>query len=228
MNNYDKYIDDACASFRALLEEQLARQNRMEEGATKKDFSAMEKITIGAIGGDGIGPAITEQAVRILNKLLAEEIAEGKIEIRNIEGLTIGNRLALGKSVPDDVLAAIKECDVLLKGPTTTPKGGTMESANVTLRRELDLFANVRPISVPEEGIDWTFFRENTEGEYVLGSKGIEIPDKLAMDFKVTTKSGTERIARTAFDFARQNGKKNLAIITKANIKCRTRNSLRS
>ena len=200
MNNYDKYIDDACASFRALLEEQLARQNRMEEGATKKDFSAMEKITIGAIGGDGIGPAITEQAVRILNKLLAEEIAEGKIEIRNIEGLTIGNRLALGKSVPDDVLAAIKECDVLLKGPTTTPKGGTMESANVTLRRELDLFANVRPISVPEEGIDWTFFRENTEGEYVLGSKGIEIPDKLAMDFKVTTKSGTERIARTAFD----------------------------
>lgn len=222
MNDYEKYIDAACASFRTLISEQLERQNRMEEGAAKKDFAAMDKIVIGAIGGDGIGPAITEQAVRILEKLLVEEIESGKIEIRNIEGLTIENRLAIGKSVPDDVLAEIKECDVLLKGPTTTPNGGTMESANVTLRRELDLFANVRPISVPEEGIDWTFFRENTEGEYVLGSRGVEIPGKLTMDFKVTTKSGTERIARAAFDFARKNGKNSLAIITKANIMKKT------
>lgn len=194
----------------------------MEEGASKKDFSKMDKIVIGTIGGDGIGPAITGCAVKIMEKLLADEIAAGKIELREIEGLTIENRLKEGKAVPDDVLDEIKKCDVLLKGPTTTPNGGNMESANVTLRRELDLYANVRPILLQEEGIDWIFFRENTEGEYVLGSRGVEIPGKLSMDFKVTTKSGTERIARAAFDYAKANGKTSLAIITKANIMKKT------
>ena len=139
-----------------------------------------------------------------------------------IDGLTIENRLALGKAIPDDVLAEIKKCDVLLKGPTTTPKGGTMESANVALRRELDLYANVRPVTVPEENIDWIFYRENTEGEYVLGSRGVELPEKLAVDFKVTTNAGTKRIARAAFEYAKQNGKTNVAIVTKANIMKKT------
>ena len=130
--------------------------------------------------------------------------------------------MAAGQAVPTETLAQIKACDVLLKGPTTTPSGGTMESANVTLRRELDLFANVRPVSVPEKGIDWTFFRENTEGEYALGSKGVELPGLLTMDFKVTTVAGTRRIARAAFEFARQNGKKHLAIVTKSNIMKKT------
>ena len=124
--------------------------------------------------------------------------------------------------MPDEVLAEIKKCDVILKGPTETPKGGSMESANVTLRRELDLFANVRPVKIASEGIDWVFFRENTEGEYVLGSKGIEIPDTLTMDFKVTTVSGTERIARAAFDYAKNNGKNSVSIVTKANIMKKT------
>lgn len=79
--------------------------------------------------------------------------------MRVIDGLTIENRLACGKAIPDDVLAQIKACDVILKGPTTTPKGGTMESANVAMRRELDLYANVRPVSVPELDIDWIFYR---------------------------------------------------------------------
>lgn len=222
MTNYDKYIETACDSFRELLKEQLERENRMEEESFKKDFRSMDRIVIGTIGGDGIGPAITNQAIRILEKLLREELAQGKVSIKKIEGLTIENRLKVGKAVPDDVLEEIKTCDVLLKGPTTTPNGGKMESANVTLRRELDLFANVRPISIPDEGIDWVFFRENTEGEYVLGSKGVEIPGKLSLDFKVTTKAGTERIARAAFDYARENAKTNLAIITKANIMKKT------
>ena len=158
----------------------------------------------------------------MLRVLLAQELAAGEVELRVIDGLTIENREKVGKAVPDDVLAAIKACDVLLKGPTTTPSGGTLESANVTLRRELDLFANVRPVSVPGEGIDWTFFRENTEGEYALGSKGIEIPGVLTMDFKVTTVAGTRRIAKAAFDFARANGKKRVAIVTKSNIMKKT------
>ena len=155
-------ITKACEAFRILLEEQQARiANANEE---KKDFSSMERITVGIIGGDGIGPAIIAQAEKVLKMLLADEIADGKLVLKNFQGLTIEYRLAVGKSVPENVLAEIKSCDVLLKGPTTTPMGGTMESANVTLRRELDLYANVRPVSIPEEGIDWIFYRENTEG----------------------------------------------------------------
>ena len=215
-------IESAVAQFRQLLEEQIARTARMENSAPAKDFASMDKIVIGVLGGDGIGPIIVRQARRVLDALLQDEIASGRIEIREIEGLTIENRMALGKSVPEDTLAAIKACDVLLKGPTTTPKGGTMESANVTLRRELDLYANVRPVVLPEEGCDWIFYRENTEGEYVLGSRGIEIPGTLAMDFKVTTRPGTRRIARAAFEYARNNGKKRVSIVTKANIMKKT------
>ena len=215
-------IDRAVEQFRTLLTEQIARTEKMERGAQAKNFAAMDKIVVGVAGGDGIGPIIMRETRRVMDALLADEIASGRVEIRNIDGLTIENRLALHQSVPADTLAAIKSCDVLLKGPTTTPKGGTMESANVTLRRELDLYANVRPVAVPDEGIDWIFYRENTEGEYVLGSRGVEIPGKLAMDFKVTTVPGTKRIARAAFEYAKNNGKKSVAIVTKANIMKKT------
>ena len=208
-------VNQACEAFRKLLEEQIQRVENMN--TEKVDFSTKEVVTIGVVGGDGIGPIITEQASRVLEKLLDQEIAQGSIVLKNIDGLTIENRIAKGKAVPDDVLAEIKSCDVLLKGPTTTPHGGTMESANVALRRELDLYANVRPVSIPEEGIDWMFFRENTEGEYVLGSKGVDLSG-MAVDFKVTTDKGTTRIARAAFDYARQNGKNRVTIVTKANI----------
>ena len=209
----------AVDAFRVLLGEQL---DRIEKMSTEKvDFTSKAVVTIGLIDGDGIGPIIMAQARRVLETLLAEDLVAGKVILKKIEGLTIENRLALGKSVPEDVLAAIKSCDVLLKGPTTTPMGGKMESANVTLRRELDLYANTRPVTIPEEGIDWMFFRENTEGEYVLGSRGVELPG-MAVDFKVTTDAGTRRIARAAFDYARQNGKTRVSIVTKANIMKKT------
>lgn len=219
---FEKEIEQATAHYRALLEHQLERQNRMEGERIIKDYSKAEKIIIGICGGDGIGPILTRESKRLLEVLLADEIAKGRIELREIEGLTIENRLACGEAVPSDTLAEIKKCDVLLKAPTTTPKGGTMESANVALRRELDLYANVRPVTVPEEGIDWIFYRENTEGEYVLGSQGIQIPGKLSMDFKVTTDAGTRRIARAAFEYAKKNGKTSVAIVTKANIMKKT------
>ena len=218
----ENFIQRAIDDFETLLREQMDRVDRMKDGGYFPYCDINKGVTIGLIGGDGIGPVIMRESERLLRKLLADEIESGKVTLKVIDGLTIENRSALGKSVPDDVLAEIKSCDVLLKGPTTTPKGGSMESANVTLRRELDLFANVRPVSVPDEGIDWTFFRENTEGEYVLGSRGIEIPGRMTMDFKVTTEPGTRRIARAAFDFARANGKTKVAIVTKANIMKKT------
>lgn len=212
-------IDQACAHFKELL---LQQQKRLETlSKEKKDYSKIQKVTIGLVDGDGIGPIIMEQAVRVLEKLLESEIAAGRIILKRIQGLTIENRMALGVSVPADVLAEIKTCDVLLKGPTTTPMGGAMESANVTLRRELDLYANVRPVSIPEEGIDWIFYRENTEGEYVLGSKGVEL-EGMAVDFKITTDAGTARIARAAFDYAKNNHKTRVSIVTKANIMKKT------
>ena len=126
-------LNQACEAFRALLEEQLARIEHMD--STKVDFSSKPVVTIGIIDGDGIGSIIMAHAVKVLETLLADEIARGSIVLKRIEGLTIENRMALGQSVPADVLAEIKTCDVLLKGPTTTPMGGKMESANVTLRR---------------------------------------------------------------------------------------------
>ena len=217
-----QYIDKAVEQFRTLITEQLARQNRMEAGEAAKDFANLPHLTIGICGGDGIGPIITHAGEDVLRFLLADDVAAGRVEFREIDGLTIERREEVGKAIPDDTLAALKECDVILKGPTTTPHGGNLESANVAMRRELDLYANVRPTCVPELGIDWVFYRENSEGEYVLGSRGVEIPDKLAMDFKVTTDAGTRRIARAAFEYAKNNGKTNVAIVTKANIMKKT------
>ena len=216
-------VRNITGQFRNLLMEQMERVEKMEESAgKKKDFKSLPVITIGICPGDGIGPSISEQAVRVLESVLSEEIAAGKIRLKQIDGLTIERRLAEMKAVPDDVMEEIRECDVLLKGPTTTPKGGSLESANVALRRALDLYANVRPVSVPEEGIDWIFFRENTEGEYAVGSRGIEIPGKLSIDFKVITEPGTRRIAKAAYDYAVANGKTNIEVVTKANIMKKT------
>ena len=218
----ENYVNQAVEQFRTILEEQIARQRKMEQDKKYTDYKKLDKIIIGVCGGDGIGPIISAESERLLQFILKNEIAAGKVELRTIEGLTIENRIAHNKAIPDDVLAEIKACNVILKAPTTTLKGGTLESANVAMRRELDLYANVRPVAVPEDGIDWTFFRENTEGEYVLGSRGVEIPDTLAFDFKVTTNEGTRRIARAAFEYAKNNGKTNVAIVTKANIMKKT------
>ena len=212
-------INQACEAFRVLLQEQ---QNRIANMNTEKtDFATKKCVTIGIVDGDGIGPYITAHATRVLEKLLSDEIEAGSIVLKPIVGLTIENRMAQHKAIPDDVLAQIKSCDVILKGPTETPHGGTLESANVTMRRELDLYANVRPVCIPEKNIDWMFYRENTEGEYVLGSRGVELPG-MAVDFKVTTDLGTRRIARAAFEYAKNNGKTHLSVVTKANIMKKT------
>ncbi len=215
----NEQVKVAAEKFSKLIEEQLARVERMKQEKEFVDYAKLDKIIIGIIGGDGIGPAITNEAHRILEFLLKDQ---SNIEFRVIDGLTIENRAKAMKAIPDDVLAEIKQCHVLLKGPTTTPRAGdgypNIESANVAMRKELDLFANVRPVKVPEKGIDWTFFRENTEGSYAVGSKGVHVNDDLAFDFCVTTTEGTERIARAAFEFAKNNGKKRVTIVTKANV----------
>ncbi len=218
----EEMIDKAKDHFAKLVEEQLERVERMKKAGDWTDYSALKPIIIGFVGGDGIGPYITKHAQAITKFLLKDELESGKVEFRVIEGLTIENRAKVMKAIPDDVLEEIKQCHVLLKGPTTTPRKGdkwpNIESANVTMRRELDLFANVRPVKVPEKNIDWMFFRENTEGAYVLGSRGINVSDDLAIDFKVITTQGSERIIRLAFDYAKKNNINRVTVVTKANV----------
>lgn len=212
------YLD----AFENLMEAQLARVERMKAQGDFLDYGTLSPIVIGVCGGDGIGPVITRESERILKTLLAGDVAAGKVAFKEIDGLTIENRAKAGKAIPDDVLTELKSCHVILKGPTTTPRAGdpwpNIESANVAMRKELDLFANVRPVKVPEQGIDWTFFRENTEGSYAVGSCGVNVSDDLSFDFVVTTTQGTERIARLAYEYARKNHKERISIITKANV----------
>ncbi len=215
-------IERAKEHFGGLLELQLARVDRIKQAPDWLDFSTVSPIIVGIIGGDGIGPYIAKEARWLLEELLKEEISNGKVELRDVEGLTIERRAEVGKPIPDEVLEDIKKCHVTLKGPTTTPRKGdpwpNIESANVALRKELDLFANVRPVRVPAEGIDWVFFRENTEGAYALGSDGIDVTEDLAIDFCAVTSQGTERLIRLAFDYAKKNEIPKVTLVTKANV----------
>ena len=218
----EKAIQAAQEKFGVLLRKQLERVEVLKNEPDWTDYSKLDKLIIGVCGGDGIGPYICASAQKVMEVLLADKIKAGKVEIRQIDGLTIERRVEVMKAIPDDTLAALKECHVILKGPTTTPKKGdpwpNIESANVAMRKELDLFANVRPVSVPELGIDWVFYRENTEGSYALGSDGFFVTDDLAMDYCVATRQGTERIIRAGFEHARKTGKNYVSIIVKANI----------
>lgn len=222
MIDYTQNLDEACAKFRKILESQLARVENMKAQGDFTDYASIDTIKIGVCGGDGIGPIISKEAARVLKFMLSDLVESGKVEFTDIDGLTIENRIACGKAIPDDVMAELKKCDIILKGPTTTPQKGdgmpNIESANVAMRKALDLFANIRPVKVPEEGINWTIFRENTEGGYAVGSSGFNVTEDLAVDFTVTTKQGSDRIARIAYDYARKNGKTRVSLVTKANI----------
>ena len=215
-------IEAAKEKFGQLLESQLKRVEDMKAQGDFVDYKSLDQIKIGVCGGDGIGPAITAQSQRVLEYLLKEDIKSGKVVFDVIDGLTIERRAAENAAIPPAVLEEIKKCHVILKGPTTTPRKGdpwpNVESANVAMRKELDLFANVRPVRIPEQGIDWTFYRENTEGAYAVGSKGVHVTEDLGVDFTIATTQGTERIIRAAFEFAKANGKTRVTAVTKANI----------
>ena len=215
-------IESAKEHFGSLLEAQLKRIDGLKNNQDWIDYSSAKPIIVGILGGDGIGPTITKEAQIVLEHLLADQVKAGNVEFRTIDGLTIENRAKQLKAIPDDVLEEIKKCHVTLKGPTHTPEQGdgwpNIESANVSMRKELDLFANVRPVRIPKDNIDWTFFRENTEDMYALGSQGINVTEDLAMDFRVITTQGSRRILELAFDYAKRTGKDKVTVVTKANV----------
>lgn len=222
MENYEEQLTLACEKFKKVLEGQLKRVEMMKAQGDFVDYASLPCIRIGVCGGDGIGPTITAQARRVLEFILSDLKEQGRVEFIDIDGLTIENRIAQMKAIPDDVMEELKSCHVILKGPTTTPQKGdgmpNIESANVAMRKALDLFANIRPVKVPEEGINWTIFRENTEGGYAVGSSGFNVTEDLAVDFTITTKQGSDRIARLAYDYARKNNLGRVSLVTKANV----------
>ena len=218
----EQIVEKAKKHFGQLIEEQLDRIDKMKASKDWIDYKKLNPIIVGVCFGDGIGKIISKHAETVLKHMLKDEYKSGNIEFRDIEGLTIENRVEKNEAIPSEVLEELKKCHVILKGPTTTPQDGdpwpNIESANVAMRRELDLFANVRPVKIPSKGIDWCFFRENTEGAYVLGSRGVNVGDDLSVDFKVITEQGAERIIRMAFEYAKNNGYKRVTAITKANV----------
>jgi isocitrate dehydrogenase (NAD+) len=215
-------IGRAKEHFGKLLEIQMKRMEKIKAMPDWIDYGKLKPVKIGILAGDGIGPFIAAESKRVLEFLLKDQVKDGKVEIRDIEGLTIENRAAHNKAIPDDVLAEIRKYHVTLKGPTTTPRKGdpwpNIESCNVAVRKELDLFANVRPVRVPKQGIDWMFFRENTEDLYALGPYGIDVDADISIDFKLITGPGSDRICRLAFEHAKKFNRKRITCVTKANV----------
>ena len=172
---------------------------------------------IAIIPGDGIGPEITDAVLRIL------EAADFEADYVFLEAgqpsLDKG-----GPAMPDATVQAIREIGTALKGPTATPVGTGHVSANVTLRKKLDLFANVRPtrtlpgVTTPfsERDLDLIIVRENTEDLYA-GIEFMPTPD-LAQSIKVITRGACMRICAYAFDMARKQGRKRVTAVHKANI----------
>lgn len=165
--------------------------------------------------GDGIGPEIMSQVLRILNKVNAP-FSYHQCEA----GATALEKT--GSLLPEKTMEMIRAHGVALKGPITTPVGGGFRSINVQLRQVFDLYANVRPVlNLPGvvtrfSNVDLTIVRENTEDLYA----GIErqVDEGTAESIKRITRAGSERIARYAFEYARNNGRKTVACVHKANI----------
>ncbi|MHB1003627.1 MAG: isocitrate/isopropylmalate dehydrogenase family protein [Thermoleophilia bacterium] len=167
------------------------------------------------IPGDGIGPEIVEATRRVVD-------ASGvPINWHTVDaGADIMGQY--GTPLPDNVLESIRQNGVALKGPITTPVGSGFRSVNVALRKELDLYVNLRPaLTIPGvrsryEGIDLVVVRENTEDLYA----GVEhmVGDDAAETIKIITRKATERVIRYAFDYARREDRRKVTVVHKANI----------
>jgi isocitrate dehydrogenase (NAD+) len=171
--------------------------------------------TVTLIPGDGIGPDLTDSVKEVIGALdvgIEWEIAEAGEAVMDREGTPL----------PDSVLESIRRNKVAIKGPLTTPVGTGFRSVNVALRKELDLYGNIRPslslpgVDTPFENIDLIIYRENTEDLYA----GVEhmVGKHAAESIKIITREGTERICRMAFERSKEQGRKHITVVHKANI----------
>src|SRR5438105_7154281 len=171
--------------------------------------------TVTLIPGDGIGPEVTEAAVKVVAATGA------KVEWERMEaGAEVINKY--GTPVPDEVVNSILRNQIALKGPITTPVGGGFASANVALRKRLNLYANVRPartlpgVKSRFDNVNLVIIRENSEDLY-SGLEHIVVPG-VVESLKIITETACLRIGRYAFEYARKNGRKKITAVHKANI----------
>jgi len=175
----------------------------------------MAKHRVVLLPGDGIGPEVIASAQRVV------EASGVDVEWVPME-IGLGAFEKHGDALPGDVTAAIRETGTALKGPTTTPIGRGHQSANVRLRKELELFANVRPVKsvpgleTPYGSTDLIIIRENTESLYA-GLENVVAPG-VVTSIKVITEVASRRIARFAFEYAETWGRKRVTAVHKANI----------
>ena len=173
--------------------------------------------TISVISGDGIGPEIMKSSIRVLDALDCD------LEYEYVEA-GLGALETQGDLLPGPTLESIRRNRIALKGPLTTPIGMGFRSINVTLREIFDLYANVRPVvSMPGtrsryEGVDIITVRENTEGAYLAADSSLSEDGNTAESKMVITRKGSERVARYAFELARQAGRRKVTLVHKANI----------
>lgn len=167
------------------------------------------------IPGDGIGPEVAEATKRVLAGTGVN--IEWDVHHSGLQALE-----DFGDALPDATVASVRANGVALKGPTTTPVGKGHVSANVRLRRALDLYASIRPAkSMPGvvsryENLDLVVVRENTEGLY--SGQEVQITEGVVVSIKVVTEAASRRIATSAFEYARKNGRKRVTAVHKANI----------
>ncbi len=177
----------------------------------------MSKQKITVIPGDGIGPEITKAALRVLDAVDAN--LEYDLQLAGLTAIEAGKEL-----IPEELLESIRSNSIALKGPLTTPIGKGFTSLNVMLRKEFDLYANVRPAITREgiqskyENIDLITVRENTEGMYSQEKQTVSEDGERAESVSVITRVGAERVLRYAFDMAKRQGRKKIAVVHKANI----------
>lgn len=177
----------------------------------------MSKQIITVIPGDGIGPEITKAALRVLDAVGAD--LEYDIQVAGLNAIEQGKEL-----IPAETLDSIRRTNIALKGPLTTPIGKGFTSLNVMLRKEFELYANVRPaitrkgIKSRYDNIDLITVRENTEGMYSQERQEVSEDGERAESVSVITRTGAERILRFAYDLAKRQGRKKIAVVHKANI----------
>src|SRR4026208_2172630 len=180
--------------------------------------TSTQRIPITLVAGDGIGPEVTEAARRIV------EASGAPIDWEETEAGAEVFKKGLPSGVPDETIASLSRTRVMLKGPLETPVGFGEKSANVTLRKLFETYANVRPVrELPGvktpysgRGIDLVMVRENVEDLYA-GIEYMQTPG-VAECLKLISRKGCEKIVRLAFEFARSEGRKKVACATKSNI----------
>jgi isocitrate dehydrogenase (NAD+) len=180
---------------------------------TKNWRNRMYNITL--IPGDGIGPEISESMKKVVEatgiEIKWEEVNAGEAVYEE-----------KGELIPDEVFQSIEKNKIAIKGPITTPIGKGFRSINVYLRKKYDLYTNIREVQTFDglktkfENLDMVIFRENTEGLYI--GKEEMVNEDTAEAAKVITRKGSLRIAKAAFDYAKNNGKKKVTVAHKANI----------